>query len=109
MGKRTELEDELAYQLDLAGIEYEREFKAIENRRFKWDFFIEKQTPNSRDILIEVQGGIWVKGGHSTGTGITRDAEKLNLATLAGYSSLVVTKEHIKSGQALKWIQEAIG
>lgn len=62
----------------------------------------------SSPVLIEVQGGIWVKGGHSTGTGITRDAEKNNLAVLAGYRTLIVTSEHIKSGQALKWIQEAV-
>jgi hypothetical protein len=103
--RRTELEDELAGQLDLAGIKYTREYKAIENRRFKWDFFFPK---GEKGILLEVQGAIWVKGGHSTGAGITRDAEKLNLATLAGYSSLVVTKEHIKSGQALRWVQEAV-
>ena len=51
---------------------------------------------------------IWVRGGHSTGTGITRDCEKLNLATLAGWRTLQVTKDHVKSGQALAWIQEAL-
>lgn len=108
----SQLEDELAFQLDAAKIEYIREYKAIEGRRFKWDFCFPKDSwmiglPTC-PILLEVQGAIWVKGGHSTGTGITRDAEKLNLATLTGFKSLIVTKEHIKSGQALKWVQEAV-
>ena len=104
----SDLEDTLAFQLRLAGLPIPlREFKAIPSRRFKWDFaWLCK--PGEFGLLVEVQGGIWQKGGHSTGKGITRDAEKLNLATLAGYRSLIVTAEHIKSGQALKWIQQAL-
>jgi very-short-patch-repair endonuclease len=100
----SHLEVMLDDQLCLAGIDPEdTEFYAIPGRRFRWDF-----AWPSKKILVEVQGAIWVKGGHSTGTGITRDAEKLNLATLAGWKILIVTAEHIKSGQALLWIQEAL-
>lgn len=108
MPKRTELEDELALQMDLAGIRYEREYKAIKGRQFRWDFLVPINDPERGNVLVEVQGGIWIKGGHSTGAGITRDAEKANLANLAGFTCLVMTKETIKSGQALKWIQEAV-
>ncbi len=103
MAKRTELEDELARQLDNAEIPYEREFFAIPHRRFRWDFHI-----LGTNLIIEVQGGIFVKGGHSTGVGIMRDSEKHNLAMLAGYRDLLVNKTTIKSLQALHWIQEAI-
>jgi hypothetical protein len=104
---RTELEDEFALQLRLAGIDYQREVKVIPGRRFKWDFWITGINGKEfRDLLVEIQGGIWIKGGHTTGKGITRDAEKLNLAALAGFRSMQFTKEHIQSGQALKWVQE---
>jgi hypothetical protein len=102
MTKRTELEDELANQLDLARIKYDREVVAIKGRRFRWDFMV------GEDLLIEVQGGLFIKGGHSTGVGISRDHEKHNLAMLAGYRDLLVNKETIKSGQALRWVQEAV-
>ncbi len=109
---RTELEDELARQLDLAKIEYIREYQAIQGRRFKWDFYFPQDCwtiglPTS-PILLEIQGGIWIKGGHSTGTGIERDMEKLALATLNGFRTLQVGAKHIKNGQALKWVQEAV-
>ena len=102
----SHLEVTLAAQLDEAGIKYEQQFKAITGRRFSFDFAVKDVCDDT--WLIECQGGIWHKGGHSTGVGITRDAEKNNLAALAGYRCLMVTSEHIKSGQALTWIQEAI-
>lgn len=101
----SHLETMLDDQMCLAGLPApEAEFCAIPGRRFRWDF----SWPDKK-VLVEVQGAVWVKGGHSTGGGITRDAEKNNLAVLAGWKPLIVTAEHIKSGQALRWIQEALG
>ena len=110
--KSTKLEDELAYQLDLAKIEYQREFQAIEGRRFRWDFLFPVDSwmvglPSS-PVLLEVQGAIFVKGGHSTGTGIMRDHEKNNLAVVNGYRVLYANSPTIKSGEALRWVQEAV-
>jgi len=108
MSMTSHLEQALAFQFRLAGLPIPiQEYKAIPGRRFRWDFaFLGK--PGESVLLIEIQGGIWKPGGHSSGIGITRDCEKLNLATLAGYRCLAVTKEHIESGQALKWIQQAL-
>ena len=100
----SKLENLLAMQIKMAGlITPEREFKAVAGRRFRWDF----AWPDQK-LLVEVQGGIWAKGGHSTGVGITRDAEKANLATLNGYRQITVTGNQIRTGQALRWIQEAL-
>ena len=98
----SKLEDELAQQLDLARIPYEREYQAIKGRKLRWDFYF------FPDLLVEVQGGIWRKGGHTTGTGIERDCEKVCLATLAGFRQLLVTGKMIESGQALRFIQGAV-
>lgn len=86
----------------------EREFRAVPGRAFRFDF----AWPESR-LLVEVQGGAWGtkkggKTGHNTGVGINRDCEKSNLATLAGWRVLSVTTNHIRSGQALRWVQEAL-
>lgn len=90
------------HQIRMAGLpDPVREFKAILGRRFRWDF----AWPEHK-LLVEVQGGIWQRGGHSTGKGITRDAEKLNLASLAGYRSLAFTADQIRGGQALAWLQQ---
>ena len=96
-----DLESQLDFQLTAAGIEHEREFRAVPGRRFRWDFRVE-------DVLIEVQGGIWQKGGHSTGTGITRDCEKANLATINGWRVLLFTGDMVKDGTALDIIRKAM-
>jgi hypothetical protein len=102
----SSLELELRGQIMAAGLTrgIQVEFLAIPGRKLRWDI----AWPERR-LLVEIQGGIWRKGGHSTGTGITRDCEKANLATLAGWRILSVTSAHISSGQALQWIQQALG
>jgi hypothetical protein len=98
------LEQALDDQMAEAGIPAPvGEYKAIEGRRFRWDFAWPEQK-----LLVECQGAIWVRGGHSTGVGITRDAEKINIATLNGWRTLIFTAEHIKSGQALEWVKQAL-
>lgn len=100
----SHLEDTLHAQLALAGFTaFKREFRAIPGRQFRWDF----AWPDDK-LLIEVQGGTFARGkmGHSTGMGQNRDFEKQNLATLAGYRVLKVDDKHIRSGQALRWVQQ---
>lgn len=99
----SKLEETFAYQLRLAGIDYKREYRAIVGRKYRFDFAV-----MDHKILIEIQGGIWGPGGHSTGKGIMRDQEKLNLAQLNGWRIFQISSEHIKSGLGLKWIQQAI-
>lgn len=50
-------------------------------RRWRFDF----ANMNTK-IAIEINGGTWVKSGHSSGQGIARDYEKLNEANLLGWT-----------------------
>lgn len=106
----SQLEETLAFHLRAAKITgWEREVAVIPGRRFKWDFVFAQER-----LLIECQGGTWGKAGkggpsaHSGGVAANRDAEKLNLATLAGWRTLQVTTNHVRSGEALAWIQQAL-
>ena len=104
-------ENELAAQLKCDGHEFERQVTSVvPGRKFVYDFLVHDMQALKPNVLVEVQGGIWSHGksGHTSGTGVNRDAEKINLGQLAGYVVLVVTSDHIKSGQALHWINEAI-
>ena len=101
--KESKLEREFASQLTQAGIPYLQELCPIPDRKFRFDFAF---AHRGSLLLLEVQGGIWGRGGHTTGVGVSRDAEKLNLATLEGYAVFQVTAEHIRSGQALRWVQK---
>lgn len=99
--KFSKLEVELARQLTLAQIPFIQELSPIPGRKFRFDFAC-------KNLLIEVQGGIWTKGGHSSGAGISRDCEKGNLAVIHGWRVLHVTSEQIKNGLALRWIQQCL-
>ena len=102
-------EEQLALQLKAAHIQFEREFRPWTDRRYRFDFYIPKAQWFGEGFLIEVQGGIWRKGAHSSGSGITRDCEKFCLAAIDGYLVMPVTPDQIKSGKALQWIEQAIG
>jgi hypothetical protein len=102
----SKLEIKLRQQIELAGLQdgMEAEYCAIPGRKLRWDF----AWPRRGRILVEIQGGIWAKGGHTSGVGVNRDTEKANIATLAGWHILSVTSNQINSGQALRWLQDAL-
>jgi len=79
----------------------ERNYKGIPGRKYEFDF-----AWPSRKIALEVQGGVFKKGGHSTGVGITRDCEKACLAVVGGWKLLPVTGDQIKQGKAIVWLTD---
>lgn len=98
----SHLETTLAAQIKLAGLPKPvTQYRAIKGRKFAFDF----AWPSFR-LLLEVQGGTWKKGAHSSGVGIARDCEKGNLATLGGWKTLHVTTEQIRTGKALRMLQD---
>jgi len=101
----TDLEALLLWQLKDAGLpEPTVQFKAIADRRYRWDF----AYPDYR-LLIEVQGGTWVANtGHTSGRGVARDCEKANLATVNGWRVLLFTGDMVKDGTALDTIIKAM-
>ena len=104
MSKST-LEASLLQQIKWAGLPAPQvEYRAIPERRFLWD-----GAYPEIGLLYEIQGGIWHKGGHSTGTGITRDCEKNNLAVQRGWRVLYFRAEMVGSGDALAMIEKELG
>lgn len=86
-------------ELNMLG--WNREFLGIPDRKFRFDF-----ANVSNKVAVEIQGGVFIYGGHSTGMGITRDCEKLALAILNGWTLFMFTSGQVRSGQAIKWLQE---
>lgn len=50
--------------------------------------------PDAR-VVVEIQGGTWKKGGHSSGTGIQRDAIKALTAAAGGWVVVGLTAEMV--------------
>lgn len=103
----SDLEDLLDSQLRSLGYgPYEREVafaKEAMGRRWRADFVFPKHR-----LIVEVDGGSWSGGRHTTGAGFEADCEKLNAAALLGYRVLRFTGKHIRSGYAFATIKEAL-
>jgi very-short-patch-repair endonuclease len=104
--KRTKLEDDFAKQLYGAGIRgYRRNARFLDGRKFEADFWFPRLL-----LILEVDGGLWMsRGGHTTGRGAMRDRERDILAyTSRGILTLRLASDHIKSGEGIEWVKEAI-
>lgn len=103
----TSLEDGFDVELKDAGVTgYTRNAFFIPGRRYRADFWFPKLK-----LAIEVDGGLWMKGrgGHTSGVGAHRDRERDVTAYLAdGILTFRVGTDHVKSGDALKWVLQII-
>lgn len=101
---RSKLEDQFAAMLKLSGLpEPVREFRFMPPRRYRFDF----AWPEQR-IAAEVDGGIWIRGRHNTGSGIESDDRKINFAALRGWRVFRFTSGMLKSWEAIHVITEAL-
>lgn len=122
----------LSVQLEQAGIPFEREYEFAPEEWCRANGFLspKRQLPRKwradfriagneiwypgviarfSKFLIEVDGGAFVAGRHSRGTGVERDAEKQSAAAILGYRVLRVTPAQVNDGRALSWIRQALG
>lgn len=83
--------------------EPEREYRFAPPRRWRFDF----AWPAAM-LALEVEGGVWSTGGHTSGKGFTDDCEKYNEATIRGWRVLRVTGQQVKSGAAVDWLRRAM-
>ena len=77
-----------------------REHRFHPKRRWRFDL-----AYPSKMLAIEVDGGGFVQGRHSRGTGIEKDAEKFAEAAILGWTVIRCTPKQVKNGQALGWIE----
>lgn len=99
------LEDSLAAQIRLANLPSPlRQVRLIPNRKFLWDFAWKELK-----LALEVQGGEWKLGAHTSGKGMARDCEKNALAQLEGYRAISVTGSMVRDGRALDLLRRLIG
>lgn len=84
----------------------DRQHKFDANRKWMFDFAWPDQL-----VAVEIEGGIWTRGksGHTSGAGITRDAEKSNAAQLQGWLVLRFVESHLRDGSAIEWTRQALG
>jgi hypothetical protein len=59
-------------------------------------------------LAVEIEGGVWVRGRHSRGAGLTADCVKYNEAAILGWTVIRCTSAQVDSGEALDWISRII-
>ena len=81
----------------------ERYAKTKRSKRYRLDF----AHPNSR-TGIEIQGGVYMRGRHVTGSGYERDCRKYNLAYTSGWTIFLLTSTMAKDSFWLSLIAEHV-
>ena len=74
----------------------EPEYKFHPTRKWRFDF----AWPHAF-IALEIEGGVWTGGRHTSGAGFVKDMEKYNEAGLLGWRIFRVTPNQVKNGQAI--------
>ena len=90
MPSHLEIEFDQLWESLFPQIDLETEVRLVENRRFRVDYV---HKPSK--VVIEINGGTWSKMGHSSGRGLNRDYEKLNLLQLQGYRVFQLSSDMI--------------
>jgi len=104
-GVDSELEMALLTRLERAGLPLGvGQYRFVPGRLYRFDRAWPEQM-----VAAECQGGVWVQGAHSRGSGVQRDCLKLSLGAALGWRVLPVTRELIESGRAVELIAQALG
>lgn len=113
-------EEVLASHLKIHGIEFVREYrfgaehvglgpgirerlKAAGLKNWSADFAL----PEVR-LLVEVEGGAWAGGRHTTGTGFEEDLRKYEAAMRLGWNVYRCSPEMVKKGRAIDTIRQLV-
>lgn len=78
------------------------EHKFAPGRKFAFDF-----CWPMRKLALEVDGGIWVQGRHSRGSGLLREHDKMNLAARHGWRVFRCTPQNVGDLALYRLIKEA--
>lgn len=102
--KQSPTVDTLAFNIaHVFGLAVVREHKFHPSRQWRFDLAIV-----DRQVAIEIDGGGFVAGRHSQGAGQRRDMEKYGEALRLGWVVVRCMPEHVKSGDALRWVEAAL-
>ena len=103
---KSELEETMVGVLRLNSLpEAVREYPFAQSLGRKWRF--DFAWPEVK-VALEVEGGTWAKGKHSTGAGIQRDIEKYNMAQLLGWLVLRTNDHMINDNRTADWVRTAL-
>lgn len=81
----------------------EKEFKFHPVRKWRFDYAFPEHK-----IALEVEGGVWTGGRHTSSVGFLNDMEKYNTATLMGWRVFRTTPDDLYRKKTFDLIKNAI-
>ena len=84
-------------------VECVKEYKFHPVRKWRFDYAIPE-----RKIALEVEGGVWTGGRHTSSVGFMKDMEKYNTATLMGWRVFRTTPDELYRLKTLNLLKTAI-
>ncbi len=80
-----------------------KEYRFHPVRKWRFDYALP-----AHKIALEVEGGVWTGGRHTSPKGFLGDMEKYNAATLMGWRVLRTTPDELISAGTIKMLKTAI-
>lgn len=80
---------------------YEHKFHP--ERKWRFDFAWPEQK-----VALEIDGGLYINGGHTRGSGRERDYEKDASALGMGWRVMRVSTGQLNSGDAIRWLKKVL-
>lgn len=82
------------------GLEVEKEYRFHPTRKWRFDYAI----PAIR-MAVEVEGGVWTGGRHTSSKGFLGDMEKYNEAALLGWCLIRTTPSLLLTSKTIELIK----
>lgn len=89
--------------LTVCKVEVIPEYRFDPVRLWRIDYAIPSQL-----IAIEVEGGVYIQGRHTRGSGFVKDMEKYNELACKGWTLLRVTPDSLLTSNTLEMIQRCV-
>lgn len=89
----------------------ELEYKFHPSRKWRFDLAWPKEDEGMCPpelVAIEIDGGVWVQGRHTRGSGFVKDLEKLNAAAELGWRVFRYTPQMVESGEAIRQLKRVL-
>lgn len=81
-----------------------REYHFCDGRQWRADFAWPEQM-----IILEVQGGAFVNGGHTRGPAYVKEMERTNTAALLGWRMFFTTPKNLMTELTMRMLKQALG
>jgi very-short-patch-repair endonuclease len=99
---KSSLEEKMLFDMRCLRIKTpEREYRFHPERKWRFDFAWPWCS-----VAVEVDGGVWNKGGHARGGQIQKDHEKRNTATKIGWKVFTFGTNQVRSGDAAIFMKD---